>query len=103
MIVESYPATLGQAEEYNRWYTGTHLPEVCGIEGFVRATRFAPTAGDGPYVAVYELERENLSSAIDAVGEAVRTGSVQVSGALRLDPSPQVRVLSLIGEYPHLS
>jgi hypothetical protein len=55
-------AAEGQDEEYNRWYTETHLPEVVETDGFVAAQRFRLSPLEPPqeepygYLAIYEVE-----------------------------------------------
>jgi hypothetical protein len=58
-------ATPGAEEEYNDWYTNTHLDDVLAVPGFVAAQRFVITdarrqEGDPEpehkYLAVYEIE-----------------------------------------------
>ena len=49
-------------EEFNRWYSHTHLPDLSKAEGFVAARRFRnalPNRGSARYMAVYEFESEN--------------------------------------------
>lgn len=53
--------------EFNRWYTHTHLPDLSRAPGFISARRFSnalPSDGAAPYMAVYELEAPNASSAL---------------------------------------
>jgi hypothetical protein len=51
----------GLEDEYNEWYTGTHLDEVVATPGFISAQRFQ-LADDGmslcshSYLAIYEVE-----------------------------------------------
>ncbi len=49
-------------EEFNRWYTHTHLPDLSKAKGFVRARRFAGRDNDGAvtYLALYEFESEDI-------------------------------------------
>lgn len=80
----------GQEAHYRRWYQERHLPQVCAIEGFVRAslhrTVASPAAmgaeSPGDHLAVYEVEGD-LGSAVRALNGAFATG------ALDLAPSVQ--------------
>ena len=99
LYVESRPSSPDRLDEYHAWYTETHLRQVVGLDGFVRARRFAPVADDGPYVAIYEIEADDLEAAFAALAEAATTGVVQMSDAMEMDPPPSVRVLELIAEY----
>ena len=99
LIVESQPASPERVDEYNRWYTEVHLPEVCAVPGFVSAARYEPADGDGPYVAIYQLELDDLSSAVSALGDAVASGAINMSDALSMDPPPSVRLLALTAAH----
>jgi hypothetical protein len=95
LIVESVPSTPDRVDEYNRWYTEVHIPEVCSLPGFVGATRYEPVDADAPYVALYELDLDDLASAMTLLGEAVGRGEIHMSDAICLDPPPTVRLMSL--------
>ncbi len=62
MVVLTDPVP-GQEDEYNRWYTETHIPELLQTPGLVSAQRFRLAdagGGDSPhsYLAIYEAEGE---------------------------------------------
>ena len=40
MFVQSKPSSPDREDEYNDWYTNTHLPEVLDIPGITAARRF---------------------------------------------------------------
>jgi hypothetical protein len=65
---------VGREDEFNRWYEDTHLPEVLRVPGFVAGRRYAltgPGAADGPrFLAVYEIETEDLAATLAALGAA---------------------------------
>lgn len=54
----------GAEDDYNEWYSGTHLREILAVPGFVRAQRFKlieeqpGPAGDPQYryLAIYHIE-----------------------------------------------
>jgi hypothetical protein len=96
LIVESRPASAERAAEYNSWYTETHIPDVLRVDGFVSARRFAAVGDggeDGPFVAIYEIEADDLQAAFAALGEAAARGEMQMSDAMRMDPPPTIRLL----------
>lgn len=45
LVVESRPADPAREDEYNDWYTNTHIPEVCAVPGFVAARRYKARPG----------------------------------------------------------
>jgi hypothetical protein len=96
--VESRPVSPEREDEYNRWYNETHLREVLALPGFVGARRFKPVDPDGPYVAIYEVDVEDLSSVMVTLGEAAGSGRLYISDAMQMDPIPKVTVLEFITE-----
>ena len=59
---------LTREEEFNRWYTHTHVPDLSRARGFVRARRFVkPDAvpREAKYLCQYEFDS-------DAPGESIR-------------------------------
>lgn len=61
-------------KEFNEWYDKTHLPDVLETPGFVRATRYehnSPKEGDAKYLAVYEIETDDLAAFQKASGENI--------------------------------
>ena len=68
-------------EEYNRWYTHTHLPDLSAAKGFVTARRFRNANPGGPpdkYLAIYEFNtpdlKESIADLIDIAIDAHATG-----------------------------
>ena len=58
--------------EYNDWYNDIHLPDVLETPGFVGATRYENTdAGEGQakFIALYEVETDDLEAFMKANGE----------------------------------
>ncbi len=61
IIIALFNATVGRDEEFNDWYTNTHLPEVVAVPGVVSAQRYhlpEPLVGELPYryATLYEVE-----------------------------------------------
>jgi len=63
-VVQSNPVA-GREDEYNDWYTKTHIPEILRVPGMVAAERFVlsdvqrvppPTAPAFRYIAIYEVD-----------------------------------------------
>jgi hypothetical protein len=99
LYVETYPSSPERAEEYHKWYNEVHLPEICSIEGFVSASRYAPVDGEGPFVAIYELEGDDLQAVQARLGEAAGSGKMTMSDVLALDPPPVMRLLELTSSH----
>jgi hypothetical protein len=85
LLVMTKPAE-GRDDEYNDWYNEIHLPEVLDVPGFTAARRFVgePTASGAvppaPYLAVYEIEADDLGEAQAALTKAAAT--MNISSAL---------------------
>ena len=75
LVVFTNPVA-GRENEYNRWYDERHLAEVLGISGFVAATRYKAddaqlvAKGDHDYLAVYEIETDDLPATLEALQNA---------------------------------
>jgi hypothetical protein len=55
-------------EEFNRWYTHTHLPDLSKAKGFVGARRFVSRGAEGqpaPYLVIYEFENDDLAESVE--------------------------------------
>ena len=61
-------------EEFNHWYDTVHVPDVLETPGILRATRFKcrdPQEGHWEYLAVYEVETEDIEQTMSRFGEIV--------------------------------
>jgi len=96
ILVESRPSSPDREQEYNTWYDEIHLPELVALDGIVSARRLRPVDGDGPYVALYEIEGDSLQAVLDNM--IANAGSLHMSDALQLDPAPVPRLLALTTE-----
>ena len=60
-------------EEFNDWYDNVHLPDMLEVPGMISATRWAsakPAEGQRrKYLALYELETDDLAEFDDSVRE----------------------------------
>lgn len=59
-------------EEFNHWYTEIHLPDVLGVPGFRRATRYVNSRwkeGEPRFLALYEIETNDLDAALSQLRE----------------------------------
>ena len=99
----------GQEAEYNRWYEEVHLREVLEVEGFVAAQRFelasaqiSDDAGSAPgrYLAIYEIEADDLESALAKLNAGSET--MEISESLDLDRAEAI-AFSAIGEKQYSS
>ena len=53
-------------EEFNRWYTHTHLPDLSKARGLVKSRRFRHLRSDvgepSQYMAVYEIDSDDIDN-----------------------------------------
>ncbi|WP_051163595.1 hypothetical protein [Nocardia brevicatena] len=75
LLVHSSPRD-GRDAEYNTWYDMVHLPDVLQVDGFVAARRFVAVPSihgetpELPYLAVYEIDTDDLPAALAALSAA---------------------------------
>jgi hypothetical protein len=85
LLVSTAPAGAERDQEYNDWYNDVHLPEVLKVSGFISARRFkkVESADDPvPYLAIYEVEADDLSASVAALGAGVASGEIQMTDAM---------------------
>ena len=80
-------AAPGREDEYNDWYNNRHLQDVVAVPGFVSAQRFKlnkPMIGQFAtrYMAIYEIEADNVEDAMAAIGARAGTDQMVVSDAI---------------------
>lgn len=67
----------GREAEFAEWYDTVHVPDVLSVPGFVAAQRFSAGTGlrgeqpEHRFLAVYEIEAEDLETAKAALLAAV--------------------------------
>ena len=70
-------AAEGREAEANDWYDNIHLQEVLDLPGFISLQRFEPTEPEEGqpvrYLAHYEIEADDPSGPMAALGQAVQT------------------------------
>jgi hypothetical protein len=94
MIVFSNPSDPAREDEYNDWYTNTHIPELLALPGFVGARRFRVT-GDGEperYAAIYDLEADDLGDVMGVITKAVENGEIHMTDAIAMEPPAVVKL-----------
>lgn len=91
LVVWTNPTSKEEEEKYNHWYNETHLPDVLKVPGYVAATRYVYTGvaalegmDDPPhrYLALYEVEAEDLAAAAKALEAGVTSGDISLTETL---------------------
>ena len=82
-------ASTGRDDEFNEWYNNQHIPDVLKIPGFVAAQRFSIAGAqmDGAaspwrYLALYELDTDDLAGALKELAARVGTPAMVMSDSL---------------------
>jgi hypothetical protein len=93
-VVYSNPEP-GREEEYNHWYSSQHLKDLRAIPGVVSARRFKLAAtqirgGAAPhhYLAIYEIEADDVQSFVNELMTRTADGRIQRSSAMSADSNP---------------
>jgi hypothetical protein len=70
--VETNCADPAKEKEFNEWYDKTHLADILETPGAVRASRYENanySEGQPKFMAVYEMETEDINQTMAAFGE----------------------------------
>jgi len=75
VLVFTNCADPAREKEFNEWYDNTHVPDVLETPGFVGCTRYEmvgdPGPGQGKFLAVYEVESDDLESTMAGLQQRV--------------------------------
>lgn len=88
VLVALTNAAEGREDEYNDWYNQQHLQGVLNVPGFVSAQRFELSAAQRmqsppyKYLAIYEIETDDIGKAITTLSERSGTALLPISEAL---------------------
>jgi hypothetical protein len=99
IYLETRPVSPDRVEEYHEWYNDTHLEEICSVEGIVSARRFAPTDGDGPFIAIYELDCDDLDAVVGRLRELGASGTMSSLKYLNMETPPIPKIYREIASY----
>jgi ABC-type sugar transport system ATPase subunit len=97
MVVMTRPVQ-GREAEYNDWYQNVHLGEMVALPGFTSAQRFrlARSLVEGaapPYLAVYEIETDDVDAVLQELRDAAENGRLTMSDARDGDPANTFAVI----------
>jgi hypothetical protein len=96
LVVQSQASSPDREDEYQKWYSQTHIPQLCEIPGINSARRFALMGGGfGPAdpsvpanLAIYEIEADDLDAVLQEIVTRTGDGRIEMSDAIQLDPVP---------------
>lgn len=89
MLVFSQPFT-GREAEFDEWYTGRHLADICALPGFATAQRFklhSVSMGTtlNKYLAIYDMETDDPDWVVENMFAHRDTEAMPISPAFDLD------------------
>lgn len=101
LVVFSEPFE-GREDEYNEWYTGRHLADICALEGFTAAQRFklhSVSMGTqlNKYMAIYDVETDDPDWVIENMFAMRDTDAMPISPAFNLDATTVMLYEELTG------
>ena len=75
----------GREQDFRDWYVNTHLAEVSNLDGLIPGQLYtlAPPVAEGGHrhMAVYELAEARLGEAQQALGGALKGGTLNMTDA----------------------
>jgi hypothetical protein len=89
MLVFSEPFE-GRDDEFNAWYTGRHLDDICALEGFTTAQRFklhSVSMGTSlnKNLAIYDMETDDPDWVIENMFAHRDTPAMPIDPSFNLD------------------
>lgn len=80
----------GRDDDYNEWYDGTHLADVCALPGVTSGRRYAaipqsPNAPPTRYLAAYEIETEDPTAVLAEMMRRGQAGEMALSDSLDMN------------------
>jgi hypothetical protein len=89
LLAWASPVDKESESEFNAWYEGTHIPEVraaipsiSAVHRYRTADLPIPGQPEHGYLAVYEMDSEDVAAAAAALGAAAADGRLHMSAAL---------------------
>jgi hypothetical protein len=74
--VESNCKDESRMDEFINWYNNTHLQDIAETKDFVKLTRYEilePVSDKGRFVAVYEIETDNIEDTMARHGKNMKS------------------------------
>lgn len=101
MLVFSEPFE-GREAEFDAWYTGRHLDDICALPGFATAQRFklhSVSMGKtlNRYLAIYDMETDDPDWVIENMFAMRDTPAMPIDPAFNLDATSVMLYEELTG------
>ncbi len=98
IYLETMPVSPDLEAEYHEWYNDTHLEEICSVEG-IGCSPVRPKDGAGPFIAIYELDCDDLDAVVGRLRELGASGRMSSLKYLNMETPPIPKVYREIGSY----
>lgn len=90
LMVVTSGAKEGRDEEFNAWYDGTHIHDICAIPGIAAGQRWdalegSPNPAPAPYLAIYEIEADDPTQVVAELGRRAAAGEIEQTESLDFD------------------
>lgn len=87
LMVVTSGAKAGRDDDYNAWYDGTHLAEICSLPGVSGGRRYdaiplTPNPQPAPYLAIYEIDADDPATVLNEMMRRSQAGEMSISDAL---------------------
>ena len=100
LYVETH-ALPDEAEAYHKWYDETHLAETIeNIPGIVSARRYSPLKEGDPFVAIYDIEADDVAKVRDAMFAWMKSGTGSTPSGVDASKPFVIRFFELRTTYP---
>ena len=94
MLAWSSPASPDQAGEFEDWYERTHIPQIrAAVPSITAVSRYRLVNPQSPgrsgrYLAVYELDTDDISAASAALADSAAAGRMDMTTAMNVTDHP---------------
>ena len=90
VLVVPSSAKAGQDDEYNQWYDGIHIHDLLALPGVKNGRRYiaspiSPMPPPADYLAIYEIETDDIGAVFAELNERAMAGVMQLSDALDME------------------
>ncbi len=87
ILVASSSAKDGRDVEYNAWYDGTHMADICALPGVISGRRYdalpiSPNTPPGEYLAIYEIETDDPAAVMAELNRRAMAGEMQMTDSI---------------------
>jgi hypothetical protein len=80
-------AKPGRDDDYNAWYEGVHLADICAVPGVISGRRYqaipaSPATPDGAYLGLFEIEVDDPTGVLAEIDRRGKSGEMKFSDSI---------------------